>query len=126
MRLTKTPALLLAAFTVWPLLYMFVFMAFMFSTFFWMGSGPPQGMGPPKMFMLIFGLHLLTILEVFALMVVYIIHLFKTDLVSGDKKALWAVVLFLGNMFAMPVYWWLYIWRPLGGEIIGDKAPGSN
>ena len=56
-------------------------------------------------------LHLLTMLEILVLLVIYIVHVFKTDSVPQDKKALWAVVLFLGNMLAMPVYWYLYIWK---------------
>jgi hypothetical protein len=42
---------------------------------------------------------------------IYIVNVFKNDRVSKDKKALWVVVLFLGNMIAMPVYWYLYIWE---------------
>ncbi|NLG84554.1 MAG: hypothetical protein GX493_08130 [Firmicutes bacterium] len=41
----------------------------------------------------------------------YIVNVFNTDLVDKDKKALWAVVLFFGNIIAMPIYWYLYIWR---------------
>jgi type II secretory pathway component PulM len=41
------------------------------------------------------------------------VDVFQSNRVSADKKALWAVVLFLGNIFAMPVYWYLYLWRPL-------------
>ena len=44
------------------------------------------------------------------LLVFYITHLFRTDSVANDKKALWAIVLFLGNVIAMVVYWFLYIW----------------
>jgi len=61
--------------------------------------------------MIIFPLHFLTMLELFALLVIYIVHLFNTHRVPQDKKALWAVVLFLGNMIAMPIYWYLYIWK---------------
>ncbi len=64
-----------------------------------------------KMFGTIFVVHSLTILWTFALLAVYIRLLFKTDRVPADKKSLWAVVLFLGNMLAMPVYWYLYVWR---------------
>ena len=60
--------------------------------------------------MIIFPLHFLTMLEIIVLLVIYIGHLFRTDRVPQDKKALWAVVLLLGNMIAMPVYWCLYIW----------------
>ena len=37
-------------------------------------------------------------------------------------KALWAIVLFLGNIFAMPVYWYLYIWK--GSQ--SENSPGSE
>jgi len=45
------------------------------------------------------------------MIIIYIIHIFKTEKVPQDKKALWAVVIFLGNMIAMPIYWYLYIWK---------------
>jgi len=44
-------------------------------------------------------------LESLVLFVIYIVHLFKTDRVPNNKKALWAVVLFLGSMIAMPICW---------------------
>jgi len=39
------------------------------------------------------------------------------DLIDKDKKVLWAVVIFMGSMIAMPIYWYLYIWKqaPAGG-----------
>ena len=73
--------------------------------------GEGRSSGPPTIMMIIFPLYFLTMLEMFALLVIYIVHVFKTDRVPQDKKALWAVVLFLGNMLAMPIYWYLYIWN---------------
>lgn len=61
-------------------------------------------------FQILFTLHLLTILETMGLLAFYITYIFKTDRIPQDKKALWAVVVFLGNMLAMPVFWYLYIW----------------
>jgi hypothetical protein len=58
-----------------------------------------------------FGMHFFTMIVIFALTAFYIVYLFKTDRVAQDKKALWAVVLFLGNMIAFPVFWYLYIWK---------------
>lgn len=31
--------------------------------------------------------------------------------VPKGKRGLWAAVLFLGNMFALPFFWFWYIWR---------------
>ena len=45
------------------------------------------------------------------LVVFYAFHVFGNDRVIEEKKALWGVVILLGNIFAMPVYWYLYV-RP--------------
>ncbi len=41
----------------------------------------------------------------------YIVNVFINKRVDKDKKALWAVVIFLGWAVAQLVYWYLYIWR---------------
>ena len=71
----------------------------------------PNIEGPPMAFQILFAVHFFTIMYTFALVGFYIYYLFKTDRVPKDKKALWAVVIFLGNMFAMPVFWFFYIWK---------------
>jgi hypothetical protein len=48
---------------------------------------------------------------VIALLIFYIVYLFRTDRVASDKKALWAVVLLMGHVVAMPIFWFFYIWR---------------
>ena len=50
----------------------------------------------------------------FGLIAIYIYDHFHNDKVDKDKKALWAVVLFFGNIIVMPVYWYLYVWREEG------------
>lgn len=109
--MSKGLKITLAVFTVWPLLYLFLFMGAMFAMVMSDFSGSGASPGPPGMMKLIFPVHFLTILEVFVLLVIYMVHVFKTDRVPEDKKALWAVVLFLGYMIAMPIYWYLYIWK---------------
>lgn len=121
--MTRNKAIILAAFTAWPLIYMVLFFGFMLLMTSELVLDAELGGGtggePPMLMLLIFPLHLLTILEMLALEVVYIVYLFRTDRVDQDKKALWAVVLFLGNMIAMPIFWYLHIWkhvRRTGGE----------
>jgi len=108
--MSKRKAITLGVFTAWPFLYMILFMFMMVGMMMSAASGRDHSSGPPTIIFIIFPLHILTILEIFALLVIYIAHLFKTDRVPQDKKALWAVVLFVGNMIAMPIYWYLYIW----------------
>ncbi len=109
--MSRGKAIALAVFTAWPLLYIVLFICTMFAMMMATLSGPGHSSGPPAILLIIVPLHFLTMLEVLVLLVIYIRHVFTTDRVPQDKKALWAVVLFLGNMIAMPIYWYLYIWR---------------
>jgi hypothetical protein len=53
------------------------------------------------------------------------VNVFRNERVNNDKKVLWAVVLFMGGMIAMPIYWYLYIWRDEKGPAIDSNAPKS-
>jgi hypothetical protein len=135
--LTRPLKLILAALTLWPIAYLFLFLAFALTAVFWMGrsgSSATGHSGPPLAFLLLFAAHILTIFLIFALVAFYVVFLFKTDRVRQDKKALWAAVLFLGHMVAMPVFFYIYVWpeswprhaRP-GSPSAGDSAePGLS
>ncbi|HEY6871323.1 MAG TPA: hypothetical protein VI298_01220 [Geobacteraceae bacterium] len=110
----KSKALALGICTAWPILYMYLFLGTIFSQFIMMDFGGKQAAGEmPTIMKIIFPLHFLTMIWIFVPLAVYIRHIFKADAVPQDKKALWAVVIFCGNMIAMPVYWYLYIWKKL-------------
>lgn len=109
--MSKTAKLLLGLATFWPAAYMILFFVFIFSAILFSGGGG-DGAGPPTSFVLIFALHLFTMLVITGLTIFYIVNVFRNERVEKDKKALWAVVLFLGNLIAMPIYWYLYIWKP--------------
>ncbi|GBC79131.1 hypothetical protein EG19_06335 [Thermoanaerobaculum aquaticum] len=111
--MSKGKAIVLAVFTLWPFLYMFLFFATIVILITSAAAKPQPSQDMPLLFGGIFIMHIATMLEIMGLLVVYIVHLFKTDRVPQDQKALWAVVIFLGNVLAMPVYWYLYIWKPL-------------
>ncbi len=87
---------------------MVLLMLFFFTTAF---SAPSQGNNALAMFKVMFALDIATMLVMFGLLTFFIVYVFKTDTVPSDKKALWAVVLFLGNMVSIPIFWYLYVWR---------------
>ncbi len=127
MNLSKKAALAAGFLTVIPPLYFILFMLSMFAFVFestrheeMSSGGMPFGF---ELFMLI---HFSVMVLVFALLAFYVVHLFKTTAVPADKKALWAVVLFLGNLFAMPVYWHLYLWRPLTHPMASSQGPAGT
>jgi hypothetical protein len=97
--------------SLWPVVYMFLFMAsfaWIFATFHNQGQRANE---IPLLFKIIFPLHLLTMLLMFILMAVFVVHAYRTDRIENDKRVLWVVILFFGNMVAFPVYWYLYMWR---------------
>ena len=113
--MNKTIKVLLGIVTLWPIVYMVIFFVFMVLQVFSLSSGAIAGEPSPDLFLdrffLIMALHLFTMIWIFTLLIIYIVNVFTNDRVEKDKKALWAVAIFLGGMLAMPVYWYLYIWR---------------
>ena len=118
----KPTKVLLGIASLWPIVYMFLFFVFVFSMAFGFRGAEPEP-GIPPMMALVFGLHLLTMLIIMALTVFYIVDVFRNERVEKDKKALWAIVIFMGNAIAMPIYWYLYFWKepspanPLPGQL---------
>lgn len=122
--MSKTVKLLLGLVTIWPFAYMILFFITIVSMMFFLGpGGGERESGPPLAIALIFPLHLLTMLVIMALTVFYMVNVFRNDRVVKDQKVLWAVVLFLGNLIAMPIYWYLYIWKD--GLPAVAPAPGQ-
>ena len=129
MPLSRPLKLVIGALTALPLLYMLLFFTFIIGTVFWIsmmpGEGGSRSSGPPvavcRSLRRTSRHHDVDVRpELF-----YIVFLFKTDRVPQDKKALWAAVLFLGNMLAMPVFFYLYVWPdewPRKGQRI-EAAP---
>jgi hypothetical protein len=76
-----------------------------------MGSAPAPNSGVPASFLVLMLAHVGTMFVMIGLLIFYIVHVFKNPAITGDRRALWAVVLFLGGIVAMPVYWFLYVWR---------------
>jgi magnesium-transporting ATPase (P-type) len=117
--MSRSRKILLGALTAWPVVYFFVFLAFFVNA--WNSQGEE-----PAGFTAILIAHLITMLVIMGLLVFYIVHVYRSARVPDDKRVLWAVILFLGNMIAMPVYFFLYIWRASDGESGGRPAQGSS
>jgi hypothetical protein len=61
-----------------------------------------------------FGTHMLTILLMMALLPLYIILAVKDERHDQTMRIIWVVLFCTVNMFAMPVYWYLYVGRKAG------------
>jgi hypothetical protein len=75
-------------------------------------AAEPEGF--PLFAIPLIAIHLLTIFNQIALLGYYIYHLFRKNqvLTKDSDKLVWLLLIFFLNMFCMPVYWYLFIWKP--------------
>jgi hypothetical protein len=118
----KSTKILVGLATLWPFFYMILFLFFIFSSILFMPAKGEES-GSPFFFAVFIAIHLLTMLWIMGLTVFYMVNVFRNDRVDKDKKVLWAVVIFMGNMIAMPVYWYLYIWKE---EVPAGSLPSHS
>ena len=71
---------------------------------------PPAGLFPFG-FAALFAAHIITILLIFGLMPLYIVMVVKSPQLDETMRIVWVVLIAMMGFFAMPVYWFLYIWR---------------
>jgi hypothetical protein len=111
-RITRPLRVLLLVITLWPAVYMGIFLVIWFRLLLNILSPAPGT--SPSFPIALFAAHLATMLISMGLIAFYIVHLFRNDRVESNMKAIWAIVLFMGSFIAMPVYWYLYIWQDAG------------
>lgn len=87
---------------------------------------PPFAAIAPVGFILIFILHLATILLMMAQMPFYIVLAVKNDHLQQTTRIIWIVLFALVSIFASPVYWYLYIWRKTKDVPIEPDGPISG
>jgi hypothetical protein len=63
---------------------------------------------------LVDGLTLGGVLYGFLLWALYLFCLHRSKAVPAAKKAAWHGFLLFGSLLAMPIFWYLYMWRPSG------------
>ncbi|WP_428267972.1 hypothetical protein [Haliangium sp.] len=90
--------LLLGTLTAWPLVYMVLFIASIVLT--------PMEAIPMD---LLFTVHGATMLLTFGLLAYYLVHALRSPMPSNERL-LWAILLVMGGMLTMPIYWYLHIW----------------
>jgi len=94
----------------WPIIYLFFFVIYSFSQISKIYEATGEGMLPSESSFPIW-LSFLGVVSILTALVIYVIDVFKNNKVKKDLKAVWAIILFVGNVIAMPIYWYLYIWK---------------
>ena len=114
----RSNKLVLGALTVWPVFFisLFVPLWIIFILFFFTASSPSTWMHVGLV--TAWGLAALTLLLGFALLAYYIVHIFRNERLDKKSALGWLLGMWMGNFMAMPVYWFLHIWKepPLEDE----------
>ena len=50
-------------------------------------------------------------LYVLILVLIFLIYLGRMKNIDNEKKWLWRAFLFIGHVFAIPIFWYFYIWK---------------
>ncbi len=130
MELSKTQKILLGVLSGWPLVYIFVFMAFIFAMIAMSAGNPGGGSDLNPLFgggfVIFFVVHMVTILLSLALTVFYIVHVVKNTKLDSNMRIMWIVLFFFGGMIAQPVYWYLQVWKESQPDIAQLMQPSAS
>jgi hypothetical protein len=105
--MTRDKALILAGFTIWPFIFPLVGLLVEL-----MGIIPTNSSDIPWTFIAFLGLFCFTVIEILALLVFYINFLFFKTTLPIEHKLIWTIALFIGHVVVMPVFWYLFVWKP--------------
>jgi len=103
LKLSKSRRILLGILSIWPLVYIILFIIYAMVISEITSSNIP--------FIIMILLHILTILLSWALIIFYIVHALRTIKPPDDMRIIWVIILVVGNVIANPIYWYLRIWR---------------
>jgi uncharacterized membrane protein YozB (DUF420 family) len=112
--MNKNKSLILLFFTLLPFLYFVFFLCFFIGTFAKIANNQPENIN--SMFFIIFPIHFAIMIEIIVLLIIYIKNVFKNENIEESKRTLWAIVLFFGNLIAMPIYRYINIWKPINRQ----------
>jgi len=123
--LKRSTKILLGILSFWPFLFFILFFIGMFTMIGMSGPDEP----PTASFGLMMAGYFITIVSIYGMMIYYIVNVFMNNKLPSGKKALWAALLFLGNMMVIPFYWYFYIWcepKPAEEEAVPLTDEGGN
>ncbi len=112
--MNKSKKILLGIATLWPILSVSIVFGLTFS--FLINPTESETMivnaaHPGGIIAYLLSAHILTSLLTVILLVIYIRDVLKNDKVPETRKTLWTLLLLFGNVIAMPIYYYLYIWK---------------
>jgi hypothetical protein len=134
--MSRPKKILLGAATLWPPLFAVVFVALMILwtaglIWLWQPDDPLTGRHTSDPFSgplfagvasAIFVLGLLTAIDAAVIFVVYAYHIVTNGRLTEGQRISWVLLLLTTAALAMPLYFYLYVWRVPGGNAGGGAT----
>ncbi|MDH4224047.1 MAG: hypothetical protein OEW12_00180 [Deltaproteobacteria bacterium] len=110
--MNRTGKIIIGVLCVWPLFYAGLLLLWVTREVLgvYFNSGHYPFVDPPASFLLMMGFHLFTMLVLMALVPFCIWHLVKNPRLVQDRKWMWGGGLLFVSVFALPAYWFYFIW----------------
>lgn len=112
MKLSKSKKIMLGLLSIWPVVYILIFMILIFSiSAFGPFSFSSHNNSSLIVFIPIMIVHVLTIVCCIGLMIYYIIHAVRSAKLTQEMKIVWILLLVLCYTIVSPIYWYFNIWK---------------
>jgi hypothetical protein len=108
----KFGKLVLGLISVWPILYMVLFIVFICGVMMIpsMHEGS-ESEGPGFGMIGFFAVHGFTMLLMLFLLTFYIIHTIRNPKLEGLDMLVWILILAMLGIITIPIYWYVHIWK---------------
>jgi hypothetical protein len=113
MNLNKSAKIVLGILTFLPLLFLISTLGFFVFNFFsvFFSQEPEMPMMLFSYLSYVLPYLFLIILLALGLFVFYIVHIIRNASLDTEKRILWIVVVFFAYGVALPIYWYIHIWK---------------
>ena len=112
MRVDRRLSIPLGVLTIAPFGYLLVYLLYLFPKLHELAvSSSPSGRAFAELSSRMMWYHLATMWLAFLLIGFYVLFAWRSRRVPREKKRPWSVWILVGNLFTMPLFWYLYIWR---------------
>ena len=105
----RVKELLIGFLSIWPAFYFISFLLFV--AYAITNASEMNADLVHELFPYFMPIHIGTALLTMLLLIVHVVHVFRNEHLSQDKKVLWLLVLFMGHAAALPAYWYAHMWR---------------
>lgn len=108
MELSRSRKIMLGVLSIWPFVWIFIFMVIVFSIFVF---NPSTDNGFPVAFIPVMIIHVLTCCCSLGLMIYFLIHAAKNVKLTQEMKIVWIILLAILTIYVNPFYWYMNIWK---------------